>query len=34
MSNWDTKTAEWYAEKYGEYATNKLGVGALKLPED
>ena len=33
MSTWDTKTAEWYAEKYGEYATNKLGVGALTLPE-
>jgi len=31
MSKWDTETAEWYAEKYGEYATNKLGVGALEL---
>ena len=34
MSKWDTKTAEWYAEKYGNYATNKLGVSALKLAED
>ncbi len=34
MSNWDTKTAEWYAEKYGEYATNRLGIDALKLPSD
>lgn len=34
MSKWDTKTAEWYAEKYGNYATNKLGVNALKLAED
>ncbi len=34
MSKWDTKTAEWYAEKYGDYATNKLGVEALKLAED
>ncbi|MCD8522383.1 MAG: class I SAM-dependent methyltransferase [Saccharospirillaceae bacterium] len=34
MSNWDIKTAEWYAEKYGDYATNKIGVSALKLPED
>lgn len=31
MSKWDTKTAEWYADKYGEYATNRLGVEALKL---
>lgn len=34
MSKWDTETAEWYAEKYGEYATNKLGVGALTLEAD
>lgn len=26
MSSWDTATAEWYAKKYGEYATNKLGL--------
>lgn len=31
MSKWDTETAEWYANKYGEYATNKLGVEALSL---
>lgn len=34
MSNWDTETAEWYAEKYGEYATNKLGINALTLAAD
>ena len=34
MSQWDTETAEWYAEKYGEYATNKLGVESLKLEAD
>lgn len=34
MSMWDNKTAEWYAEKYGDYATNKLGVETLKLAED
>ena len=27
--NWDAKTAEWYAEKYGEYATNRLAVDAM-----
>ncbi|WP_051311650.1 class I SAM-dependent methyltransferase [Zooshikella ganghwensis] len=32
MSNWNTETAEWYANKYGEYPTNKLGVEALNLP--
>jgi len=30
MSNWDATTAEWYAEKYGEYATNRLAVDALE----
>ena len=34
MSKWNTETAEWYAEKYGEYATNKLGVEALELKPD
>ena len=34
MSKWDTETAEWYAEKYGEYATNRLGVAALTLEAD
>jgi len=29
MSEWDAKTAEWYAEKYGEYATNTLAIDAL-----
>jgi ubiquinone/menaquinone biosynthesis C-methylase UbiE len=31
MSNWNKETAEWYAEKYGEYATNRLGVDELYL---
>ncbi len=34
MSEWNTETAEWYAEKYGEYATNRLGVEALTLEPD
>lgn len=29
MHGWDAKTAEWYAEKYGEYATNRLAVDSL-----
>lgn len=29
MSEWDATTAEWYAEKYGEYATNRLAIDAL-----
>lgn len=31
MSEWNAEAAEWYAEKYGEYATNRLGVDALDL---
>ncbi|MBE2223937.1 MAG: class I SAM-dependent methyltransferase, partial [Anaerolineae bacterium] len=31
MSNWDSKTAEWYAENYGDYPTNTLAVDALDL---
>ena len=31
MSDWNKETAEWYAEKYGEYATNRLGVDELNL---
>ena len=31
MSEWNADAAEWYAEKYGEYATNRLGVDALDL---
>lgn len=31
MSEWDAETAEWYASKYGEYATNRLAVDALDL---
>ena len=32
MSEWNKKTAEWYAEKYGEYETNRLGIEALDIP--
>lgn len=31
---WTAETAEWYAENYGEYATNRLAVDALDLPAD
>ncbi len=34
MSQWDSKTAEWYAEKYGDYATNRLGIEALQFAPD
>jgi len=34
MSDWNTESAEWYAEKYGEYATNRLAVDRLELPAD
>lgn len=34
MSEWTAETAEWYAEKYGEYATNRLAVDALDLARD
>lgn len=26
MGQWDASVAEWYAEKYGEYPTNRLAV--------
>jgi SAM-dependent methyltransferase len=34
MSEWNAETAEWYAEKYGEYATNRITVDALALDPD
>lgn len=34
MSKWTTETAEWYAQQYGEYATNRLGIDALNLSAD
>ena len=34
MSDWNSDTAEWYAENYGEYPTNRLAVDALDLPRD
>ncbi len=34
LSEWDADTAEWYARKYGEYATNRLTVESLDLTPD
>ena len=34
MSEWNTETAEWYAARYGEYATNRLAVAAIDLAPD
>jgi ubiquinone/menaquinone biosynthesis C-methylase UbiE len=34
MSEWNSETAEWYADKYGEYATNRLAVDELYLPNN
>ena len=34
MSNWNSETAQWYADNYGDYATNRLCVDALKIPAD
>lgn len=31
MSDWTAETAEWYAERYGEYPTNRLTVERLEL---
>ncbi|MCB9702129.1 MAG: methyltransferase domain-containing protein [Myxococcales bacterium] len=34
MSAWNTETAEWYAAKYGEYATNRLAADAVDVAPD
>jgi ubiquinone/menaquinone biosynthesis C-methylase UbiE len=34
MGEWDSATAEWYANNYGECATNRLAVEALELEPD
>lgn len=34
MGNWDAETAEWYADHYGEYDTNRLGIASLDLEAD
>lgn len=34
MTEWNSKTAEWYAKNYGEYPTNRLAVDELDLPVD
>lgn len=30
-SEWNAETAQWYVDKYGEYATNRLAVDALDV---
>ena len=32
--SWDASTAEWYAERYGEYATNRLAIDRIELAPD
>lgn len=34
MGEWDAATAEWYAERYGEYPTNRLALDGIELPSD
>ncbi|MEM9487565.1 MAG: class I SAM-dependent methyltransferase [Myxococcota bacterium] len=34
MSDWTAETAEWYADKYGEYPTNRITIEQLDLPSD
>lgn len=31
MREWDAYAAEWYTERYGEYATNRLAVDRIEL---
>ncbi|MEN0064268.1 MAG: class I SAM-dependent methyltransferase [Myxococcota bacterium] len=31
MTEWTAETAEWYAARYGEHATNQLAIDALDL---
>ncbi len=34
MTEWNAEIAEWYADNYGEYPTNRLAIDALGLPMD
>lgn len=34
MAEWNAETAQWYADKYGEYATNRLAIDALQIAAD
>lgn len=34
MSEWTAETADWYAEHYGEYATNGLAADAIDVAPD
>ncbi|MCP4139653.1 MAG: class I SAM-dependent methyltransferase [Chloroflexi bacterium] len=31
MSEWNAETADWYAKKYGDYPSNKLGINELEI---
>lgn len=33
MPDWTNETAEWYAQRYGEYETNRIAIDAILLPE-
>lgn len=32
MREWDAEAAEWFAERYGEYATNRLCIDEVDFP--
>ncbi len=34
MNEWNAEAAEWYAAKYGEYATNRLAADATEVAPD
>lgn len=34
MSDWTAETAKWYAENYGEYPTNKLGIEQIDFTDN
>jgi ubiquinone/menaquinone biosynthesis C-methylase UbiE len=34
MTDWNDETAEWYAARFGEYATNRLAVDAIDVARD
>lgn len=31
MPDWTNETAEWYAQRYGEYETNRIAIDAILL---
>ena len=34
VARWNAETARWYADKYGEYVTNRLAIDALQVAPD